>query len=117
MKTIGTLVCSLLFMASALAADPPANQPRAVSLNGIIHSDSDDTLAFTPDGNTVFFDRSKGKDKAVMVAHRRGGRWSAPQVASFSGHWFDQDPVVAPDGSYLLFDSDQIGRASCRVRL
>ena len=48
-----------------------------------------------------------GKDKAVMVAHRRGGRWSAPQVASFSGHWFDQDPVVAPDGSYLLFDSDR----------
>ncbi|MGH8199027.1 MAG: hypothetical protein ACREVO_01455 [Steroidobacteraceae bacterium] len=81
--------------------------PRPVTLNGIIHSDSDDTLAFTPDGNTVFFDRSRGKHKTIMVARRMAGRWSAPQVASFSGHWFDQDPVIAPDGSYLLFDSDR----------
>lgn len=107
MKTVGTIVCPFLFMASAFAADPPPGQPHAVTLGGIIHSDSDDTLAFTPDGNTVFFDRSKGKHKTIMVAHRSGGRWSAPQVASFSGHWFDQDPIVAPDGSYLLFDSNR----------
>jgi hypothetical protein len=42
-----------------------------------------------------------------MVSQRIGGLWSAPKVASFSGHWFDQDPVVAPDGSYVLFDSDR----------
>jgi hypothetical protein len=29
-----------------------------VTLGGIINQDSDDTLAFTPDRNTVFFDRS-----------------------------------------------------------
>src|SRR6185437_17166395 len=40
MKTIGALACSLLFMASAFAADPPPGQPRAVTLGGIIHSDS-----------------------------------------------------------------------------
>lgn len=107
MKTLGAFALSLLFIASAFAADSPPAQPRAVTLDGIIHSDSDDTVALTPDGNTVFFDRSKGKDKTIMVAHRRGGHWSAPRVASFSGHWFDQDPVVAPDGSYLLFDSNR----------
>jgi WD40-like Beta Propeller Repeat len=74
---------------------------------GIVLGSGDDTLAFTPDGNTVFFDRSSGSRKTIMVAHRHHGRWSAARPASFSGRWFDQDPVVAPDGSYLLFDSDR----------
>lgn len=107
MKTMRTIACSLLLLASAFAADAPSRAPRPVTLGGIIHADSDDTLAFTPDGNTVFFDRGSGKHKTIMVAHRAQGRWSTPAVATFSGHWFDQDPVVAPDGTYLLFDSDR----------
>lgn len=88
-----------------------------VTLDGDIHSDSDDTLAFTPDGDTVFFDRSEGRHKTIMTANRVAGRWSKPEVASFSGRWFDQDPVVSPNGSYLLFDSDrpiETGVASLR---
>jgi hypothetical protein len=79
----------------------------AVTLDGILSADSDDTLAFTPDGNTVFFDRSEGPHKTIMTSHQVGGRWSKPEVASFSGLWFDQDPLVAPDGSYVLFNSDR----------
>lgn len=97
----------LLAVAGVRAASVPAATPQPVTLGGIIHPDSDDTLAFTPDGNTVFFDRSEGSRKTIMVAHKAGGRWSPPEVAGFSGRWFDQDPVIAPDGSYLLFDSDR----------
>jgi hypothetical protein len=81
--------------------------PVIVDLGGILNPDSDDTLAFTPDGKFVFFDRSTDTTKFVMVSRRVKGRWSAPEVAPFSGHWFDQNPVVAPDGSYLIFDSDR----------
>jgi hypothetical protein len=97
----------LLAAGAAHAADAATATPQAVTLGGILHADSDDTLAFTPDGNTVFFDRSEGKRKTIMVSHKLNGRWSQPEVASFSGHGFDQDPVMAPDGSYLLFDSDR----------
>ncbi|MDE2448384.1 MAG: PD40 domain-containing protein [Gammaproteobacteria bacterium] len=107
MKTFSAIACSIWVVAGACAANAPLGFPRPVTLGGIIHADSDDTLAFTPDGNTVFFDRSSGKHKTIMVARRRGGRWSTPRVAGFSGRWFDQDPVVAPDGSYLLFNSDR----------
>lgn len=100
-------VAELSLTPPPLAAQTPETASVPVTLAGIIDSDSDDTLAFTPDGNTVFFDRSAGKHKAIMISHRIDGHWSSPQVASFSGHWFDQDPVVAPDGSYLLFDSDR----------
>ena len=91
--------------ANSAAKITPSVTP--VTLGGILNKDSDDTLAFTPDGKTVFFDRSKGQRKTIMVSHRINGRWLAPHPASFSGRWFDQDPVVAPDGSYLLFNSDR----------
>ena len=101
---------SFAVFAIALSTAPAAFAAAGavpVTLDGIIHADSDDTLAFTPDGNTVFFDRSEGTHKTVMVSQRVGSHWSQPTVASFSGQWFDQDPVVAPDGSYLLFNSDR----------
>ena len=112
MKPTTTMRCLLaagllLATAGTLAADTTTATPQPVTLGGILHADSDDTLAFTPDGNTVFFDRSAGKRKTIMVSHKVGGHWSPPAVAGFSGHWFDQDPVMAPDGSYLLFDSDR----------
>jgi hypothetical protein len=100
----------LLVAAAAMvpfAARAAETVATPMTLDGIIHADSDDTLAFTPDGNTVFFDRSEGPHKTVMIAHRVNGRWAQPQVASFSGQWFDQDPLVAPDGSYLLFNTDR----------
>lgn len=113
MKKTGALVYSLFLLACVVHLMPTASAtnildaPEPVSLDGIIHNDSDDTLAFTPDGNTVFFDRSEGKHKTILISHKVSGHWSKPQVASFSGNWFDQDPVVSPDGFYLLFDSDR----------
>jgi len=101
------LAGSLLLGGGAHATTTDPAVPRPVALDGILHADSDDTLAFTPDGATVFFDRSEGTHKTIMVSRRVGGRWTTPRVAGFSGRWFDQDPLVAPDGSYLLFDSDR----------
>jgi len=98
-------MCFLSFRVAASEIVPLSVTP--VTLGGIIHQDSDDTPAFLPDGNTVFFDRSDGPRKTIMVSHRINGHWSLPQIASFSGRWYDQNPLVAPDGSFLLFNSDR----------
>jgi hypothetical protein len=66
-----------------------------------------DCLTFTPDGNTVFFDREGKNSVTIMTSHRIRGGWSEPTVAPFSGRWADHDPVVAPDGSYLIFTSNR----------
>jgi WD40-like Beta Propeller Repeat len=108
-------LCFLSFGVGAAQITPSSVMP--MTLGGIINQDSDDTPAFTPDRSTVFFDRSEGKRKTIMVSRRVKGRWSAPQPASFSGQWFDQDPVVAPDGSYLLFNSDRPVKAGAEPLL
>jgi WD40-like Beta Propeller Repeat len=112
MSRIPAIACSLCLAAAVSCfASTHASAGTAsiapITLDGIIHPDSDDTLAFTPDDDTVFFDRSNGPHKTIMVSHKVNGHWSKPQIAGFSGHWFDQDPVVSPDGSYLLFNSDR----------
>ena len=103
---LAVIVLASCGAASASAAEAPAT-PVPVTLGGIIHPASDDTLSFTPDGNAVFFDRSEGKRKTIMVSHKVDGRWSQPQVAVFSGRWYDQDPALSPDGSYIVFSSDR----------
>lgn len=108
-RTAGLCLAAVLLLATATvhAGVPATTAAQPVTLDGILHADSDDTLAFTPDGATVFFDRSEGTHKTIMVSHRIDGHWTPPRVAAFSGRWFDQDPLVAPDGSYLLFNSDR----------
>jgi Tol biopolymer transport system component len=64
--------------------------------------------AFTPDGNTLYFQRSTAAASVILVTHRRGnGHWSPPQIAPFSGAWSDLEPAMAPDGSFLIFISDR----------
>lgn len=104
-RSFAAAACALALLNSAAAVVP--SNPVIVDLGGILNPESDDTLAFTPDGKTVFFDRSTDTTKFVMVSRRIHGRWSAPKVASFSGHWFDQNPVLSLDGSFLIFDSDR----------
>jgi hypothetical protein len=90
-----------LAMASAAAA-PTIFAP------GVISGPATDAAAtFTPDGKTVYFFRSNGEDYDIMTSQLDGVRWSRPVIASFSGHWRDLEPAMAPDGSYLVFASSR----------
>jgi Tol biopolymer transport system component len=42
-----------------------------------------------------------------MVARKSGDGWSLPEIAPFSGEWMDQQPTLAPDGSFLVFVSNR----------
>jgi Tol biopolymer transport system component len=63
--------------------------------------------AFTPDGKTVYFFRNNLSDYVVLVSHLDAGRWSAPEVAPFSGQWRDLAPVISADGHTLIFSSSR----------
>jgi Tol biopolymer transport system component len=98
---IALLACGISLAASAQAV-PQVFAPGVIS--GPAH---DAAAAFTPDGNTVFFERGNNSSATILVSHRQGDSWSQPTIASFSGEWDDLEPAMAPDGTYLLFISNR----------
>ena len=98
--TLAAIAIALPFHAAA--ADPPFHP--AVFAPGVISGPANEASpAFSPDGKTVYFSRGG----AIMVSRLAPGRWSKPQIASFSGQWRDTEPAMAPDGSFLIFASSR----------
>jgi Tol biopolymer transport system component len=75
--------------------------------------------AFTPDGKSAYFTVSTpayGRLHVIMESHLRGGRWSEPRVAPFSGRFGDADPMLSPDGRRLFFLSRRPAREGGAAR-
>jgi Tol biopolymer transport system component len=86
-----------------------SNSPQLFA-PGVISGPADDlSPAFAPDGKTVVFTRSNGTATMIVTSTFAHGRWSAPTVAPFSGHWRDFEPTMSPDGSFLVFASNRPG--------
>jgi Tol biopolymer transport system component len=76
---------------------------------GVISTDLHDDFypSFTPDGEEVFF-RCVGSPEMVILHMRMlSGRWSYPEIASFSGQYNDLGAFISLDGSRLFFSSDR----------
>jgi hypothetical protein len=107
----GALLAVLAF-ASLSASNPgsaaatPADASGAAAAVPWAGKDNADPT-FTPDGNMVVFAHGKGTARAIYVSHRKNGRWTKPERAPFSRHWMNFEPVMAPDGSYLVFVSNR----------
>ena len=101
------LVAALLSCMDSHAGQTNAPAVAEVFAPGVVSGPAnEDCATFSPDGDTVFFDRG-GSGIVIMVSHRRNGKWSTPQIAPFSGRWGDHDPAMAPDGSFLIFTSNR----------
>lgn len=86
----------------------PADKNKSQKLaEGVISTGEDYGPAFTVDGNTLYFTRrTEGrKSAAILVSQLEGATWSAPQVAPFSGKYYDVEPFISPDGSRFFFAS------------
>jgi hypothetical protein len=124
MGLLGMLVCAAVAagcadaerVAGASEADVSATRmrgpdtPQVFSPGVISDARYQWRITFTPDGRTAYFSASEGffpvtRQATIYVSHRRGGTWSTPQVAPFSGRYADIDPFVSPNGQRLYFSS------------
>lgn len=64
-------------------------------------------IAISADGSEIYFTaESPKKDfSTILVMRGKGNKWSAPEIASFSGKYRDLEPFLSPDGLQLFFAS------------
>lgn len=91
-------------------ASTKAMPEPSIFAEGVISTgDYESHPAFTPNGKTLYFLKNSPTFNfwTIVVAHFRNNRWSAPEVAPFSGQYRDADPFITTDGSKLFFISDR----------
>ena len=59
----------------------------------------------SPDGKEFYFSVLVGNRGFIVVSKQEDGRWSKPEIASFSGKYSDLEPALSPDGKKLFFTS------------
>ena len=70
-------------------------------------------IAFSTDGSELFFARSEQSwgspdmRSTIFYSNKISGKWSEPQIASFSGNHNDSDPFLTSDGNHLYFISER----------
>jgi Tol biopolymer transport system component len=104
---ISMVVAAFCTASSARGGSPETPLPvPAIFAPGVVSGPQNDGApTFTPDGRTIYFERSYGHRSIIFESRRVGAFWSRPQVASFSGPWSDQQPTLSPNGSRMVFAS------------
>ena len=104
------LVAMLAAMTGARVSPPPfLSEPEMIGPGVISTADDEYAGSLTPDGNTIYYNKSVPAHNAV---HRRrlapGERQVVDTViAPWSGRYSDTDPEVSPDGRTIYFASDR----------
>ncbi len=90
-----------------LGQDPPGRTPQ-VFASGFISTERDEhsAVAMSPDGAQVFYtDVSLKKYAVVLYTESVEGVWSEPEIAPFSGTYWDDGVSFSPDGTRLYLAS------------
>lgn len=88
---------------------PPGLKPE-IFAPAIISTDGYEfAITFSPDGKELYFTRREGEKNYptnyLMVCRYENDRWTEPEIASFSGKYFDFESHISPDGQRLYFGS------------
>jgi Tol biopolymer transport system component len=70
-----------------------------------MHNERD--MAVSPDGKTICYSLVGVSTAAIVVRKYQNNRWSAPEIAPFSGQYYDIEPFFSPDGKRLYFATNR----------
>lgn len=84
----------------------PGPEPEIFSPGFISTGLGERDAVFTPDGKEFYFSIMMESFCAIAITIQDGeGKWSKPEVASFSGRYMDIEPCITPDGKKFYFAS------------
>jgi WD40-like Beta Propeller Repeat len=104
--TVGVLCVSVVILLTAQKTKPMP-EPTIFAEGVISTRDYESSITFAPDGSVAYFVKSTPdlSLRVILVSHLVKGKWTTPEVASFSGQYSDTDPCFSPDGTKLYFVS------------
>ena len=121
---IGLAAIPLLSLLSGVQAQTRGNVVTAQEFApGVISTGKGFTVAFAPDGKTVYFTARELNSTAakpplhVYESHLQNGQWQIAKPVSFSSaQWSDLDPFITDDGQRMFFVSTRPapGKASSK---
>ncbi len=88
-----------------LGQKPPGKTPEIFAPGIISTGYHDGCITFSPDGKELFYHFGGLGRMVILYMRYENNRWTAPQVASFSGKYRDGEPHFSYDGNKLLFRS------------
>jgi hypothetical protein len=106
------LVLCILALPATHGIAAPAVAPELFAQGTISTVDDEYGIALMPDGRTAYFTKrspttNTPSRNVICVTQLVDGRWSEPEVASFSGRHSDFGIAISPDGKRLMFSSDR----------
>ena len=60
-------------------------------------------ITFTPDGKECYWSILFPRFETILVSKQVNGKWTKPEVATFSGKYYDGWPAIQPDGKKMFF--------------
>src|SRR5262245_50025861 len=92
--------------------DTGAREPRLFA-EGVVSTEGEESNgSFSPEGREYYFAKFNSYTTGphwwlICVTRFGGGRWSKPEIVSFSGRYLDFAPRISPDGARLYFASSR----------
>jgi len=90
-----------------LGQKPPGKTPEIFAPGIISLGFHENGIIFSPDGSDVFYSMSDSKYSSKTFIHlkRTNNNWSHPELASFSGSFYNHSAYFSADGKTLFFSS------------
>jgi hypothetical protein len=90
-----------------LGQKPPGLTPELFAPGIISTGYHDGCITFSPDGKELFYHFGYQRRKVILYMEIKNNKWTAPQVAPFSGKYREGEPHFSPDGNIILFSSNR----------
>jgi len=96
----------------ALDSELPGNYPKIFALGKVSTQLQDWGISISQDWQEIYYTisaiKGKGDSKTAIVSLRwQNGKWTKPEVVSFSGKYKDSCPNLSSDGNRLVFVSNR----------